>query len=140
MIRRFEDLKAWQVARELARGVYRATQKQGLARDFALADQMKRAAASITGNTAEGYERGTRKQHIEFCYVAKGSAGELRSHVIIAHDVGLLDASAYAWLMEQCETCSRLLSGYVRSLERTANEYPGVKQRSTSARTPTGSK
>lgn len=130
----------WQVARELARGIYRAAQKQRLVRDFALADQMKRAAASIAGNIAEGYERGTRKQHIEFCYVAKCSAGELRSHVIIAHDAGLLDARAYAWFMEHCETCSRLLSGYVRSLQQTADEYPGVKQRSMSARTPNGQK
>jgi four helix bundle protein len=127
MIRRFEDLEVWQIARELASGVYRAARKQKLGGDYALANQMKRAAVSISSNIAEGYERGSRKQHIEFAYIAKGSAGELRSQTILAHDVGLLDDKAYSWLMERCDACSRKLSAYIRSLKESKADFPGLK-------------
>lgn len=126
-VRRFEDLAVWQTARELTKGVYRAIKSQDLGRDFALADQMRRAAVSVGSNIAEGFERGTRKQQIEMCYIAKGSAGELRSQVITAHDVELLDDTAYEWLHSQCEQCSRQLQAYISHLRRTQGKYPGPK-------------
>ena len=127
MIRRFEDLEVWQVARELAKGVYRAAKTQKLRDDYPLMNQMKRAVVSISSNIAEGYERGSRKQHIEFAYIAKGSAGELRSQLIIAHDVELLDEKAYSWLMERCDACSRKLSAYIKSLKASKAEFRGLK-------------
>jgi four helix bundle protein len=126
-IRRFEDLEVWQVARQLAQGVYRAARTQGLRNDGALSGQMKRAAVSISSNIAEGFERGTRKQQIEFCYLAKGSAGELRSQVVLAHDVGMLGDKAHTWLIERCETCSRMLAAYIRNLKRSRDQFPGLK-------------
>ena len=137
-VRRFEDLQVWQAARELARGVYRAAQTQKLARDLALRHQMTRAAVSVSSNIAEGYERGTRKQHIEFCYVAKGSSGELRSQVILARDVGLLDEKAFTWLMEQCDKTSRLLANYIRHLQRSQTHIPGDKFARVRPRTTEG--
>jgi four helix bundle protein len=127
MIQRFEDLEIWQIARELAKGVYRAAGSQPLRKDYAMANQMKRSAVSISSNIAEGFERGTRKQHIEACYIAKGSAGELRSQVIIAHDVGLLDDQACSWLSERCESCSRMLAAYIKRLKQTRDQFPGIK-------------
>jgi four helix bundle protein len=126
-VRRFEDLKVWQTGRELVRGVYRASIVQKLAADYALQDQMKRAAVSIVSNVAEGFERGTRKQQIESCYLAKGSAGELRAQVIIAHDAGLLDQQAFTWLHDKCEKCSGQLQLYIRNLRATRQTYPGPK-------------
>lgn len=107
------------------KGVYRACQTQKLAHDFALANQMKRAAVSIASNIAEGLERGSRKQQIESCYVAKGSAGELRAQVILAHDVGLLEQTAFEWLSQRCEKCARQLQLYIRHLRSTKKTYPG---------------
>ena len=127
MIRRFDDLDVWQMARELAKGVYRAAQAQGLRNDYPLMNQMKRAAVSISSNIAEGFERVTRKQHIEFAYIAKGSAGELRSQIIVARDVGLLDEQAHDWLIERCESCSRMLSAYIGSLKESKERFRGVK-------------
>lgn len=124
---RFEDLRTWQTGRELVRGVYRAAKSQPLGRDFALAGQMKRAAVSIVSNIAEGFERGTRKQQIEACYLAKGSAGELRTQVVVAFDVGLIDATAHKWLMSRCELCSRQLQAYIRYLKSTRESLPGPK-------------
>ncbi len=126
-VRRFEDLQVWHTARELVRGVYRACEKQNLRRDHVLVDQMKRAVVSIGSNIAEGFERGTRRQHLEFCYIAKGSAGELRSQIIHAHDVGLLDAVAYEWLLNTAEQCSRQLQGYIRHLRSSRVALPGPK-------------
>ncbi len=136
MIERFEDLEVWQLAREISNGVYRAGRTQELRRDYALLNQMKRAATSVAGNIAEGFERGTRKQHIEYCYIAKGSAGELRSHVIIAHDVELLNDEAFRWLHEKCESCSRMLSACISSLERTADQFRGIKYKPATAPSP----
>ncbi len=126
-VRRFEDLVVWQTGRDLVRGVYRASSAQKLARDFGLKDQMKRAAVSIVSNIAEGFERGSRKQQIEACYLAKGSAGELRAQVVVAHDVGLLDETAFKWLHDMCDKCSRQLQLYIRHLRATRTNYPGPK-------------
>jgi len=107
--------------------VYKAARNQRLCDDLALKNQMKRAAVSIGSNIAEGYERGTRKQHIEQCFTAKGSAGELRSQVTTAHDVALIDDQAYEWLMETCEKCSRQLASYIRHLQMSEKSIPGYK-------------
>jgi four helix bundle protein len=123
--RRFEDLRVRQTARVLAKGVYRAADGQRLGKDWALSNQMKRAAVSIGSNIAEGFERGTRKQQIEACYIAKGSAGELRSQLDTAHDAGLIDKRAFTWLHEHSEQCSRQLQAYISHLRRTRDDMPG---------------
>ncbi|MBU0640678.1 MAG: four helix bundle protein [Planctomycetes bacterium] len=126
-IGQFEDLTVWQTARELVAGVCRAAKTQELRHDSPLRNQMKRAAVSIGSNIAEGYERGTREQQIESCYYAKGSAGEFRSQVVTAHDVGLLEATAYEWLMEMCDECSRQLHSYIKHLQSTQHTIRGLK-------------
>lgn len=98
-----------------------------------MVNQMKRSAISVTSNIAEGFERGSRKQSIEACYTAKGSAGELRSQVILAHDVGLIDESANEWLLQSCEKFSRMLSAYIAHLQKTKGRFPGVKLAANSA-------
>lgn len=126
-VQRFEDLIVWQTARQLVRGVYRAVRSQPLGKDFALADQMKRAAIGVVSNIAEGFERGSRKQQLEFCYIAKGSAGELRAQVIVARDADVLDATAREWLIAKCEKCSRQLMLYIKHLRATRESLPGPK-------------
>ncbi len=71
----FEDIQAWQKARELAAAVYAATSRCEFARDFALRDQMRRASVSVMSNIAEGFERGGDKEFRRFLCIAKGSAG-----------------------------------------------------------------
>ncbi len=126
-IQRFEDLRVWQVGRELVKSVYKAARPQVLKKDAGMIDQMTRAAVSITSNLAEGHERGSRIQNIEFCFYAKGLAGELRSQVINAHDVELLDDVAFEWLHAKCEEASKLLAGYIKHLIETANKIPGMR-------------
>ncbi len=89
-IEKFEDILAWQKARELTQLVYRASRKGEFAKDFALRDQIRRAVISITSNIAEGFERGGTKEFVQFLGHAKGSCGEVRSQLYIALDEAYL--------------------------------------------------
>lgn len=92
-IERFEDVVAWQKGRELVRVIYRLTKLTEFSKDFALRDQIRRAAISITSNIAEGFERGGTREFIQFLGHAKGSCGELRSQLYIALDETYLTTS-----------------------------------------------
>jgi four helix bundle protein len=82
----FEEINAWQKARELTRRVYQISGEGQSARDFGLRDQMRRACISIMSNIAEGYERSGTKEFVQFLSVAKGSVGEVRSQLYVALD------------------------------------------------------
>lgn len=84
--RQFEDILAWQKARELVARIYQVSLAGDFSRDFAMRDQMRRASLSIPSNIAEGFERGGRKEFILFLGHAKGSCGELRSQLYRALD------------------------------------------------------
>ena len=75
-IESFEDLNAWRSSRELVKKVYSLTKKRAFARDFALVNQIRRAAISVVSNISEGFERGSNREFIQFLYVAKGSCAE----------------------------------------------------------------
>ena len=88
---RFEDLECWQEAKALAVMLYQISKDGELGRDFGLRDQIRRAAVSIASNIAEGKERETIAEFIRYLYMAKGSAGELKTQLLIAQDIGYLD-------------------------------------------------
>ena len=76
---RFEELPVWQAAVELAERIYALTSKPEWKSHYSLRDQLERAAVSVSNNIAEGFERGTNQELINFLYIARGSAGEVRS-------------------------------------------------------------
>ncbi len=82
----FEEIEAWQKARELTRRVYELLDKGSFARDFGLRDQMRRACVSILSNIAEGFERSGTGEFVQFLSAAKGSAGEVRAQLYVALD------------------------------------------------------
>jgi len=71
----FEDLFTWQKSVELAKEIYLISEKEGLKKDYGLKDQLRRAAVSISTNIAEGFERRSRKEYLNFLNIAKGSSG-----------------------------------------------------------------
>ena len=75
--RQFEDLHVWQDARQLVNQVYQATKLRGFSRDRDLSGQIRRAAVSTMSNIAEGFERGSKREFIQFLTDAKGSNGEV---------------------------------------------------------------
>jgi four helix bundle protein len=85
-VKNFEDFEIWKDARTLAREIYQLTKDSKFSKDFALRDQIRRAAVSIMSNIAEGFERGGNQEFIQFLYVAKASCGEVRSQLYVALD------------------------------------------------------
>jgi len=85
-IERFEDIIAWQKARELTRQVYGFSKAGEFARDFGLRDQIQRASISTMANIAKGFERGGDKEFIQLLSHSKGSSGEMKSHLYVALD------------------------------------------------------
>jgi four helix bundle protein len=107
----FEDLIAWQKARELTRAIYRITRQGNLAKDFGLSGQMQRASVSIVSNISEGFERGSRGEFHQFLSTAKASCAEVRSTLYVALDVGYLSQSDFDQLMAGAEEVARITGG-----------------------------
>jgi four helix bundle protein len=89
-IKNFEELKAWQKARELAGYVYELTRQAEFSRDYGLRDQIQRAASSVMHNIAEGFESGSDPEFVRFLKMARRSAGEVQSPLYLALDVGYI--------------------------------------------------
>lgn len=121
-IERFEDLIAWQKARELAQEIYRITRKGDFARDFGLRDQIQRAAVSVMSNIAEGFERGGRSEFHQFLLTAKASCAEVRSQLYVAFDVGYLDQATFIRLMTMAEEVARIVGGLRSSVDKQRKE------------------
>lgn len=107
--RRFEDLIAWQRARELHRVIYQLTRESGIRQDRDLVSQMRRAAISVMSNIAEGHERATAKEFHRFLLIAKASCGELRSQLYGALDVGYVDAATFDRAVTEAERTGRVI-------------------------------
>ncbi len=110
-IERFEDLIAWQKARQLTSVIYNMTRQGAFAKDFGLAGQIQRAAVSIMSNIAEGFERGGRREFHQFLSMAKASCAEVRSQLYVAYDIGYIDEAAFGQLIQQSEEVSRIVGG-----------------------------
>jgi four helix bundle protein len=110
-IKRFEDLIAWQKARELTREIYQVTRQGDFAKDFGLSGQIRRAAVSIMSNIAEGFERGGRGEFHQFLSIAKASCAEVRSQLYVAFDIGYLGQLKFNQLLTQAEEVGRIVGG-----------------------------
>jgi len=113
-IERFEDVIAWQRAKNLAVKVYRVFEES---RDFSFTRQINRATVSVMNNIAEGFERKSNNEFRQFLFIAKGSCGEVRSMLILAQELSKLDKALAVELIALCEEISRLLSGLIKSLK-----------------------
>ena len=109
----FENLEAWQMAKKLTSQVYQAFRH---CRDYGFRDQICRAAVSVSSNVAEGVERNSSAEFRNFLGMAKGSAGELRSHLILAEELGYISRDEFNQLCEQSVRVSQLLGGLIRSI------------------------
>jgi len=106
------------MAKDLVLTVYRMTGKGRFVHDFGLRDQIQRAAVSAMSNIAEGFERGSRAELCRFLRIAKGSCGEVRSQLYVAHELGYIDQQEFASAKIQAEDVSKALSGFITYLVR----------------------
>jgi len=107
---KFQELKVWQRAKDLAVSMHKLTGDGPFGKDWALRDQIRRATVSIPSNIAEGDELGTDRQAIKFFYTAKGSAAEVLTQTIIAQEVGYLTQEQFYRITEECLGISAMLT------------------------------
>jgi four helix bundle protein len=116
-VARFEDLIAWQKARQFAAEIYRVTNIGDFAHDWDLRSQLRRSAVSATSNISEGFERNRPREFYHFLSISKGSCGESRSQLYVALDAQYLSRSDFDTLRAQAEELSRVISGLRASIE-----------------------
>lgn len=117
-VRRFEDLRAWQLARDFRKAVYEASASWPKAEQYGLVAQIRAAAVSITANIAEGFGRYHFLENIQLCRVARGSANEVLDHLHAACDAGYLCRVSFESLYQQGREVERALNGYIGFLQR----------------------
>ena len=126
--KRFEDITAWQRARELTKEIYNLTSHNEFSRDFGLKDQIRRASVSIMSNIAEGFERSGTGEFVHFLATAKGSAGEVRSQLYVAFDQEYISPSVFHCLSNSVTEISRMIAGLIDYLKKSGLKGTRFKQ------------
>ena len=125
-VERFEDLKVWQLARELCKEIHKLTMKDAFSKDFKLVGQIKGSSGSIMDNIAEGFERDGNKEFIQFLSISKGSCGETRSQLCRAIDNEYITEEEFDVAYEKSAEVSKMLKGfiiYLKDSELKGNKY-----------------
>jgi four helix bundle protein len=128
-IKRFEDIEAWQLARELARKVYRLTKKPRFAKDYGLKRQIQDAAGSSMHNIAEGFDSETNAEFIRFLRYAKRSCTEVQNELYLALDEEYISADEFKDVYEQARRTRAATYGFIKYLKKykenkTTNREP----------------
>ena len=129
--KKFEDIEAWKKSRELTRQIYRVSATGPFARDFALRDQIRRAAVSIMSNIAEGYDRSGTREFIQFLATAKGSAAEVRCQLYVALDQAYVDNSTFSELSALATEIGNMIAGLMTYLRQSG--IKGTKYKAAAA-------
>jgi len=125
-----EDIIVWQLAIKLTDEIYKITNNQNFNRDFALRDQIRKSAISIPSNVAEGFERNSTNQFIYFLVIAKGSAGELRTQLLIAKNQDYITNEEFEKINNNALEISKKLGAFITYLKefKLKNSSPAIKQ------------
>ena len=118
---RFEDLPVWNAAIDLAVQTYELTSRPEFNGRYSLKDQLERAAVSVSNNVAEGFERGTNNELLSFVYIARGSAGEVRSMLCLFERLRVFAnlKSEMSNLKSKAEIISRQLRAWANALQNS---------------------
>lgn len=116
---KIEEIEAWQKSRALVNEIYRISKNTGFSKDFALKNQIRKAAVSIASNIAEGFERSGNKEFITFLSIAKGSIGEVKTQLYIASDQGYIDEIEFKKIKIFLEELSRMIGGLMKYLNQS---------------------
>jgi four helix bundle protein len=118
---KFEEIQAWQKARDVTLQIYRITADSDFAKDFGLKDQIRRASVSIMANIAEGHGRKTNSEFANFLNIARGSVAEVQSHLYVALGLNYVGQKDFDELYQTLTEISRMLlslAQYLRSTEK----------------------
>lgn len=122
---KIEDMLAWQKAKQLTIEIYKITNEPLFSKDFGLKDQIRRAAVSVPSNIAEGFGRGGTNEFKNFLSISKGSLYEVKTQLIIAYELGLVEDSIKEQLILNIEEITGMISGLIKYLKNT--EIKGSK-------------
>jgi len=123
-IERFEDIRAWQRARELAREVYAVSGCGNFATDFGLRDQIRKAAGSVMHNIAEGFDAGSDPEFIRLLSYARRSTTEVQSQLYIAMDQGYVNQEQFDHIYDLAEQWKKLINGFINYLRQSSVRSP----------------
>lgn len=124
MIQSYRDLRVWQLAMDLAEEAYRASRAMPVAETYGFVSQIRRSAASVPANIAEGYGRESTRSYILFLKTARGSLREFETHVLLAERIGLLANNEAQALVKNAETLGKMLYALIRSLNKIKPAAP----------------
>jgi four helix bundle protein len=122
--KRFEDIEAWQRARETTRRIYAVTKACAFAHDFGLRDQIRRSSVSIMANIAEGFGRGGNREFSQFLGHARGSAAELKSHFYVALDAEFIKETDFCEIYALTSQAEAQVSGLINYLATSDKRGP----------------
>lgn len=114
---KIEDIVVWQLAIELTNAIYTITNNNVFNKDFALRDQIRKSAISVPSNIAEGFERNSTNQFLYFLVIAKGSAGELRTQLLIAKNQNYISQSEFEKINKDAFEVSKKLGAFITYLK-----------------------
>ena len=124
-VERFEDLIAWQKARELTKLIYAVSGSGKFAQDWGLRDQIRRASVSVLSNVAEGFDRSGKAEFRQFLVIAKGSCAEVRAQAYVALDVGYVSKEQFEAIYTLAEETGRIING-LRAALSTQHSAPST--------------
>lgn len=117
----YRDLKVWQEAMNLAEECYKMTRQFPREELFGMTSQIRRAAASVAANIAEGHGREHTGSFVQFLRMAQGSLKELETHLILSERVGLAPTADVGSALRRSEGVGKMLRALIRSLQRRAS-------------------
>lgn len=128
-IKSFEDIESWKLARELCKKTGELIDNGNFKKSFRLIDQIDGSSGSVMDNIAEGFERGTRKEFIQFLGYAKGSCGEYRAQLYRALDRNYITQQEFDELASLAIRTSSLIQKFIEYLNKTeiAGTHKNVK-------------
>lgn len=114
----FEQLEVWHKAHQLTLAIYQKTNTFPTQEKFGLTSQFRRSASSIAANLAEGNERKSSKEYLQYCYQAKGSLVETANHLLLAKDLNYLKEDDYLDLRKQIIEVKKMIAGLISYLKK----------------------
>ena len=126
-IERFEDIEAWKEARNLVNMIYDVSDKERFSGDFGLKSRIRSASVSVMSNIAEGFDRGTNKEFIQFLVVGRASASEVKSQLYVALDRRYITSDEFREIYDHLSKLVSLIDGFIRYLRKPRTQKPELR-------------
>ena len=120
-ITRFEDIEAWQLARDLSRATYNAVKEQKFSKDYGLKDQICRASVSVMSNIAEGFDAGSNAEFARFLAYAQRSGAEIQAQLYVALDQEYISQQTFQEIYDLADKTRRKIGAFIKYLKSKPN-------------------